>query len=172
MVLDYVVRQKVAGTNMSFFIVEQLPVLSPSEFAKSVSWSSHIPLAEWIQARVLELTYTTWDIESFARDLSDDGPPFIWDDQRRFKIRAELDAAFFHLYEINRDDVDYIMDTFPVVKRRDEARYGNYRTKRTILEIYDAMADAVRSGIPYRSTLDPAPGHGLRHQARAGSAAR
>ena len=31
-------------------------------------------------------------------------------------MRAEVDAAFFHLYGIERDDVDYIMETFPVVK--------------------------------------------------------
>ena len=34
-------------------------------------------------------------------------------------LRAELDAAFFHLYGIDRDDVDYIMETFPIVKRKD-----------------------------------------------------
>ena len=55
-------------------------------------------------------------------------------------IRCELDAAYFHLYGIERDDVDYIMETFPIVKRKDEAAHGCYRTKDTILEIYDEMA--------------------------------
>jgi hypothetical protein len=43
-----------------------------------------------------------------------------------------------------RDAVDYIMDTFPIVKRKDEAAYGSYRTKEKILEIYDEMQEAVR----------------------------
>ena len=78
-------------------------------------------------------------------------------------MRAELDAAFFHLYGIERDDVDYIMETFPVVKKRDEQRYGTFRTKELILEIYDAMAEAARTGKSYQTILDPPPGKGPRH---------
>ena len=44
-----------------------------------------------------------------------------------------------------RDAVDYIMDTFPIVKRKDEAAYGSYRTKEMILQIYDEMQEAVRT---------------------------
>jgi hypothetical protein len=62
--------------------------------------------------------------------------------------------------------VDYIMETFPIVKRRDEERFGEYRTKRLILGIYDAMADAARTGTPYQIILDPPPGQGPRHAAR------
>ena len=78
-------------------------------------------------------------------------------------MRAELDAAFFHLYGIDRDDVDYIMETFPIVKRKDIQQYGTFRTKDLILQIYDAMAEATRTGNPYQTILDPPPGHGPRH---------
>lgn len=33
--------------------------------------------------RVLELTYTAWDLEPFAKDCGFDGPPFRWDKERR-----------------------------------------------------------------------------------------
>ena len=72
-------------------------------------------------------------------------------------LRCEWDAAYFHLYEIARDDVDYIMETFPIVKRRDEAAHGEYRTKRVILEIYDEMQQAKETGRPYQTRLDPPP---------------
>ena len=78
-------------------------------------------------------------------------------------MRCELDAAYFHLYGIEREDVDYIMDSFPVVKTKDEQRYGTFRTKELILEIYDAMAEAARTGKPYQTILDPPPGQGPRH---------
>ncbi len=65
--------------------------------------------------------------------------------------------CYFHLYSIQRDDVDYIMDTFPIVKRKDEKAHGHYRTKDTILQIYDAMATAITSGQPYQTLLDPPP---------------
>ena len=101
-----------------------------------------------------------------ARDLGDDGPPFRWDEERRFLMRAELDAAFFHLYGIDRDDVDYIMETFPIVKRKDIATHGTYRTKDKILEIYDAMTKAKSTGNDYQTVLIPPPGQGLRHPSK------
>jgi hypothetical protein len=156
-VLDYVARQKNSGVHLAFFIVKQLPVLPPSAFR---DW------ADWIRDRVLELTYTAWDMEPFARNLGEDGPPFHWDAERRFVMRAELDAAFFHLYGVDRDDVDYIMETFPIVKRRDVQQYATFRTKNLILKVYDAMAEAIRTGTPYQTPLDPAPGQASRHPPR------
>lgn len=72
-------------------------------------------------------------------------------------MQCELDSAFFPLYGIGRDDADYIMETFPITKRRDEQEHGEYRTKRTILEIYDAMKLATKTGKPYQTLLDPPP---------------
>jgi hypothetical protein len=120
-------------------------------------------VAQWIEPRVLELSYAAWDIESFPQYLADDGAPFVWDDERRFKIRIELDATFFHLYGIAREDVDHIMDSFRAFRNNDPERF--LRTKTLILEIYDAMAAAMETGEPYRTILDPPPGQGPRHPA-------
>ena len=49
------------------------------------------------------------------------------------------------------------MDTFPIVKKNDEKAHGEYRTRRVILEIYDAMAAASTSGKPYKTALSPPP---------------
>ncbi len=49
------------------------------------------------------------------------------------------------------------MDTFPIVKRKDEAAHDEYRTKRVILDIYDAMQQAIETGQPYQTLLDPPP---------------
>lgn len=156
-VLDYVFRQKSSGGHASFFILEQLPFPGPEIFKQNCTWCLAITYHEWIVSRVLELTYTAWDLEPFAKDCGYEGPPFCWDEGRRFLLRCELDAAYFHLYGIVRDDVDYIMEAFPIVKRKDEQNYDEYRTKRVILEIYDAMADAMHTGKPYRTLLDPPP---------------
>lgn len=160
-VYDYVSRQKISGTSMNFFIWRQIPVFPPE------SVKPHVP---FVVPRVLELTYTAHDMAPFARDLGDDGPPFRWDEERRMIIRAELDALFFHLYGIKRDDVSYIMETFPIVKRKDEEKCGTYRTKDLILEVYDRMASAGVSldnplidGENFTSSLTPPPGRGPRH---------
>jgi hypothetical protein len=110
-----------------------------------------------VNRRTLELTYTAWDLQPFAADFGCAGPPFRWDDERRFLLRCELDAFYSHVYELPREDAAYILDTFPSMCRKDEAACGEYRTKRVILEIYDAMAEADRVGVPYQTRLDPPP---------------
>ncbi len=156
---DYYVRQFVGGLHLSDYIMYQMPVLPPETYALPCAWAGQgQTLQAWLLPRVLELTYTAWDLEAFAQDCGWSGPPFRWDEKRRFLLRCELDAAFFHLYGLNRDDTAYILDTFPIVKRKDEARYnGDYRTQRVILEIYDALAAAQRTGQPYATRLDPPP---------------
>ncbi|WP_248964810.1 Eco57I restriction-modification methylase domain-containing protein [Sphaerisporangium perillae] len=165
--LDYVLRQKLGGTNLNFFQFEQLPFPAPEVFEARCAWDERT-IGAWIILRVIELAYTGRDMKEYAWDLHDGGEPFVWNEARRTLLRAELDAAFFHLYGIDRDDVDYIMDTFPIVRRKDEAKYGGeYRTKRLILEIYDAMQDAIDGHKPYQTRLDPPPGQGPRHPARS-----
>jgi hypothetical protein len=158
MVVDYAARQKLGGTNFQLYITRQLPLLPLEALRRSAPWSE-IAVSDWIRLRVLELSYTAWDLQSFAIDLGYAGPPFRWDPGRRELLRAELDAAFFHLYGIERDDVDYIMGTFPIVRRKDEAAYGEYRTKRLILERYDALAEVTATGTEYQTVLDPPPAH-------------
>ncbi|WP_242343610.1 Eco57I restriction-modification methylase domain-containing protein [Anaeromyxobacter terrae] len=154
---DYTARQKVGGTSLTYFILKQLPVLRPEAYTEPAAWGAGLTVAEWLRPHVLELTYTAWDLEGFANDLGYGGPPFRWDPDRRFALRCELDAAFFHLYGISHEDAEYILDTFPIVRKNDEKAYGEYRTKRVILEVYAAMADAIRTRRPYRTRLDPSP---------------
>ncbi|WP_232019970.1 hypothetical protein [Mycolicibacterium hassiacum] len=136
-VVDYCARQKLGGQNMTFGTVSQLPIVPPRSFGEIPAWSDSV-LREWILVRT-NLLYST-------KYRPDERP----------SVRAELDAAFFRLYGIDRDDVDYIMETFPIVKRKDIAAHGEYRTKRLILEIYDAMAEAEKTGVPYVSPFDEA----------------
>ena len=56
--------------------------------------------------------------------------------------------------------MDYILETFPIVKRKDEQAHGAYRTKRVILDIYDAMQQAMETGAAYQTRLDPPPANG------------
>lgn len=158
-IVDYIARQSVGGISMSFYLLKQLPILPPTIYLAEAPWDTFnaSSIAEWLLPRVLELTYTAWDLQPFAQDCGYDGPPFRWDEERRFLLRCELDAAYFHLYGIARDDVDYIMDTFPIVKRKDIAAHGSYRTKETILSIYDEMAAAMAGGPAYPTRLDPPP---------------
>lgn len=153
---DYAARQKLGGNSLNYFVMNQLPTIPPHVFESRALWSDD-SLDEWVGRRVVELVYAAWEIEPFARDHGYDGPPFRWDPERRALLRGELDAAFCHLYGLERDDVDYVMDTFWVVRDRDVKAHGEYRTKRLILEIYDELAEAIATGRPYQTRLDPPP---------------
>lgn len=155
--LDFAARPKVGGSNLNFFIAYQLPVISPSRLTDQCPWSVDVTIEEWLSSRVRELVVTTWSLRAISE------PPFVWDELRRKAIRAEVDAAFFHLYGFERDDVSYAMDRFPIVRRKDEADFGEFRTRRLILEAFDAMQSAVDAGFSYQSPLQPPPGQGPRH---------
>jgi hypothetical protein len=142
-VFDYLARQKVGGTSMTYFIMKQLPVLPPSTYEAPCPWSPEKTVGEWLLPRVLELVYTAWDLAPFARDCGFEGPPHAWDPDRRFHLRCQLDAAFFHLYGLSRADTEYVLGTFPVTRRNEERDHGEFRTGRVVLEEYDRMAERV-----------------------------
>jgi hypothetical protein len=143
LVLDYVARQKVGGTHLTYTYLTQFPVLPPAAYTAD-------DLA-FIVPRVLELVYTAWDLQPFARDLGYDGPPFPWDEGRRAVLRAELDAYYAALYGLTYDELRYILDpadvygpdfpseTFRVLKQNELTRYGAYRTRRLVLAAWERL---------------------------------
>lgn len=136
---DFVARQKVGGTHLKYFTMRQLPMLHPSSASYTPPWSSE-PLGQWINERVLDLLVDNTEMVPLAGDFNykpTAGQP--WNPERRELVRAELDAAFFYLYGMNREEVEYVLDTFGGVRNKDLARFGEYRTKRLILERFDQM---------------------------------
>jgi len=134
-ILDFIVRQKVGGQNLNYFIVEQLPVLPPEYYNKKISG---ITIGNFIKKRVLKLIYTGYDLKEFAKDMGYHKKPFTWNEKERLHLQCQLDALFFMLYEIEKDELIYIMDTFPIIKKQDETKYGKYIRKHLILEYYKA----------------------------------
>jgi hypothetical protein len=100
--LDYVARVKVGGTHLNFFIAKQIAVLAPLAYSETD--------LTFIVSRVLELAYTSYSITPFARDLGYDGPPFVWDEDRRAQLRAELDAWYARAYGLTCGELCYILD--------------------------------------------------------------
>ena len=154
LVLYYLARQKVGGTHLTYGYLKQFPVLPPERYTDT-------GLA-YIVPRVLELTYTADDLAPWARDLGHEGPPFRWDPDRRAQLRAELDACYARLYGLTRDELRYILDpadvygpdypseTFRVLKNREMREFGEYRTRRLVLECYDSpdRYASSREGLP------------------------
>lgn len=154
-VFDYVTRQKVGGKSMNFFYVKQFPVLTPEQIPSAMQWQ--------IVKRVAELCYFNHDMDGWASELWDEmneeqraelpqlgaQQPWIYNPERRAILQAELDAIFAHLYGLNTEDLRYILDpedvcgkgcineTFRVLKDNEIRQYGEYRTKRLVLEAWN-----------------------------------
>lgn len=154
---DFAARQKLGGTDISYFIFKQLPIPAPSDFDTQCAWSPSESLDEWIAIRAIELIYTAWDLEPFAIEAGWSGPPFRWDPARRTLLRGELDAALLHVYGLDRSDAEYVFSTFPIVRRTDEREYGSYVTRDLTLDIFDSLAASADKGVPYASRLEPGP---------------
>lgn len=155
LVYDYTVRQKVGGTNMNIFFVKQLPVLTPDQIPSAMQWQ--------IVKRVAELCYFNHDMDGWASELWEEmneeqraelpqlgaQQPWVYNPERRAILQAELDAIFAHLYGLNTEDLVYILDpedicgkgcineTFRVLKDNELRQYGEYRTKRLVLEAWN-----------------------------------
>lgn len=181
---DFIARQKIGGTHLTYGYFQQLATSDPRIVNNDIS-------------KAFELIYTSWDLKAFADDIwtqanfeqqesireqwhsnhgnpefykweipewadaypeieweQDKGcplPPFKWDEERRAKLKAELDAYFALLYGLGRDDLRYILDpkevygkdfpgeTFRGLKNKDIKKYGEYRTRRLVLEAYDRL---------------------------------
>ncbi|MCC6528846.1 MAG: N-6 DNA methylase [Pseudomonadales bacterium] len=155
--LDFVARQKVGGTSLTYFYLKQFTVLPPTAYTPEA--------LAFIVPRVLELTYTADDLAPFYDDLvaenpafdprppSERGQPFPWNPERRAKLRAELDACYARLYGLTRDELRYLLDpagvmgadypseTFRVLKDKETRQHGEYRTQRLVLEAWDRLND-------------------------------
>ncbi len=143
LILDYVARTKVGSASLAFHLVKQFPIIPPDYFGERRT--------EFIYSRVLELVYTSRSITAFAKELGYTGKPFVWNEERRSCIRADLDAFFAKAYGLSKQQLRYVLDphdgnrpdypseTFKVLKSLEVKKYGEYRTQRLVLEAWDRM---------------------------------
>lgn len=145
-VFDFAARQKLGGTTLNYFILKQFPTLTEIDYSAAN--------LDFLGPRILELTYTSHAMRPWAEDLGHSGLPFAWNEDRRAQLRAELDAFFALKYGLTRDELRYVLDpadakgpdypseTFRVLKKNEEARFGEYRTQRLVLEAFDRLTGA------------------------------
>lgn len=131
---DFVARQKMGGSTLNFYILMQLPMPTPAQI-DALPVALRTGVREWIGERVDRLN----------------GRPNGRNDDDRTWWRAELDALAAHLFGLSRDEFDYVLDTFPIVARQDVAAHGEFRTKRLILQAFDAMTTVRDTGTVYDS---------------------
>ena len=70
--------------------------------------------------------------------LNSASPPGVEDEEGRLTLRAELDALVARdVFGLTAGEMDYILATFPAWREREEKRYGEFRTRRLILDAFE-----------------------------------
>ncbi len=156
-VMDFLVRMKVS-LNLTFTLLKSLPFPRPSEPDEIVRQLA--PL-------VLRLTCTGQEMVGYWNMMAKLGLveavpenviPGILVEEDRLCAKAEIDAIVARdVFSLSREELDYILETFPVYRNYQEQEYGEFRSKRLILEAYDALAEAAKAGQPYRSPFTKRP---------------
>jgi hypothetical protein len=140
--LDFVARQKVGGVHLNFFIVEQLPLFAPDHYDQKCPWKKRVSLGQWISERVLKLSCTAEDLAPFALAAGFEESVHKWNASERAELTAELDAAFFLLYGIERADAEYILSGFQGLTGDGEMLDRFESTADSVLAAYDRLAEA------------------------------
>ena len=131
------------------------PSSPPDQIPSVMQWQ--------IVKRVAELCYFNHDMDGWASELWEEmseeqraalpqlgaQQPWVYNPERRAILQAELDAIFAHLYGLDTEDLHYILDpedicgkgcineTFRVLKDNEIRQYGEYRTKRLVLDAWN-----------------------------------
>jgi len=137
--MDFVSRQKVGGVHLNFFIVEQLPIFPPDFYKQKCPWNKKQSLEKWISDRILKLTCTSNDMILLAKAAGFKPAVHKWDPAERLDLMAELDAAYFLLYGIERNDVEYILSTFAGLRNESPDLLAGSTTTTRILQFYDDL---------------------------------
>ena len=141
LIVDYCIKMKSPGSHVNRYMLYQIPILPPDTYSEDE--------IEFIASRVAKLTRTH---DTINKVWLTDYPEYPFGTaESRLEIRAELDALYAKKYGLNRYDLEFVLDpseaespdypseTFPVLKREELKLYGEFRTRRLVLEAFDKL---------------------------------
>jgi hypothetical protein len=154
-VYDFICRQKIGNITLNWYIVKQTPICAPSLYHQMEIGGRS--LLEWVSRRVASLTYTSYDVRGWGSDLGFSMEPYRWDDERRRQSLVELDALYFVLYRATKTEALHIMDTFPIIRRKEIKQHGSYLLAKQVVEtmtpIHDEVGNQLDKAVSIESSM-------------------
>ncbi|CAJ53372.1 Eco57I restriction-modification methylase domain-containing protein [Haloquadratum walsbyi] len=142
-VFDFALQQSLGGANFNYFILKQLPMPTPESLQQTqIEIKERVnSLREFLLRRGVELIWTSHSLDPLGESISsiNVNGPFEWDSDRRRQLRAEVDAAVAKAYDISREDFEYILNSFEILKDLEQEEYGEYKRKKECLEAFDRL---------------------------------
>ena len=136
---DYVARQKLSGTRMNYFTVKQIACPTPLHSPRR-AWQPDCTLAEWVTPYILELSYTSWRLQPYARRWATMARP-SGGTLNVARCYAPISTLQCSTSTASPYRGRARPDSFTVVRKYEERDHGEYRTRRLVLEAYDRMAE-------------------------------
>lgn len=141
LVCEWFVKQKTEGS-ISPPILKELPMIPPQALSRSrsVSWLGGQSPIPWLAKQAFWLYYTHKDLNVMAEDIGYTKGPMTWDPFKRAVVSGALEAAIFRLYRISKSEATMMMDSLETLASFERMVYGEYRTRRLMLEAWDSPA--------------------------------
>lgn len=141
--MDALTRKKLSSPHLTLSVMDGLPFPRP---LLEDTW------VQRVSTLVLRLTCTTPDMAPYwnrmarlglCQETSPNSTPqdALIDQTARSDAMAEIDAIVARdVYGLTREEIADVLETFPIIRRRDEQAYGTFLTKNSILRAYDELA--------------------------------
>ncbi len=142
-VFDFALQQSLGGANFNYYILKQLPMPTPEtlEQVDVKIGDEKSSLRKFLLRRGGKLIWTSHSLDPLGEEISPtvgDGP-FEWDEEQRSQLRAEIDAAVAKTYGLSREDFEYILDSFEILKELEQKEHGEYKQKRECLNAFGKL---------------------------------
>ncbi|MFB6185988.1 MAG: Eco57I restriction-modification methylase domain-containing protein, partial [Halobacteriaceae archaeon] len=140
-VFDYALRQSLGGATVNLYILEQLPMPTPEaidDLQVSMQGSSQ-SLRKFLTQRGIRLIWTSHSLDQLGEDIGCNEGPFVWEEEERRNLRAEIDATIAKVYDLSQKEFKHILDSFDILRDQEEEEFGEYRRKQECLEMFDQI---------------------------------
>ncbi|MGJ6980682.1 Eco57I restriction-modification methylase domain-containing protein [Aestuariimicrobium soli] len=135
---DYFARQKISGTHLTASILRQLPLPSEAVLTLAPNGLDGATWSEWLASCAWGLSNTSTELDNAVGGSLGRVQPVI-DPERRWEISREIDAAAMVLYGFGRDEVEWVLDSFDLLRAQEVRACGQFRTKNRVMELFDAI---------------------------------
>ena len=139
-VFDYIVRQKISGAHLSKYILEQIASPEPNKFREmNFKYNNNTKSAEkWLLENSSKIFPVTQNFKDLFEVLNI-SKPIKWNEDDRFDQICFANAMIAHVYGLDKNDFEYILNQFPILKKQEEEKYGKFLSFDKCLDYFNKI---------------------------------
>ena len=138
---EFALRQSLGGAHITLYILKQLPMPTPDSLQdyQVTLGKDQYRVSELFQEYGQRLTWTSHTLDGLGGDLTSSQGPYIWNQEERERLRAEVDAIVAQIYGLSQNEFEYLLDSYNILKEQEIKEHNRFRTKERCMEAYDRI---------------------------------